>query len=104
MVDARVAPCQVLREEARRAQLRDPEVDGTNTGGERALVVSVAPVAGLACLVGIGVHNLLDERLGHHPYGLGHVHHAVVESGHLGPVARNLVYLVHMRLLPFHES
>ncbi len=25
------------------------------------------PVAGLACLVGLGVHDLVDERLGHHP-------------------------------------
>lgn len=62
------------------------------------------PVAGLACLIGLGVHNLLDERLGHHPYGLGHVHHAVVEVRHQGASARDLVYLVHMRLLPFHES
>lgn len=103
-VRARVALDQVLGEVAPRAQLRDPEVDGADTGGEPALAVAVPPVAGLACLVGLGVHDLIDERLGHHPYELGHVHHAVVESGHLGPVARNLVYLVHMRLLPFHES
>ena len=55
------------------------------------------PVTSLACLDGMGVHNLLDERLGHQPYGLGHVHHAVVESRHQGTAARDLVHLVHMR-------
>lgn len=28
----------------------------------------------------------------------------VVESGHMGAVARNLVHLARMRLSPFHES
>lgn len=88
----------------RGAQLRDPEVDGVDAGGELAPAVAVAPVAVLARLVGLGVHDLVDERFGHHPYELDHVHHAVVESRHQGAVARNLVYLVHMRLLPFHES
>lgn len=44
------------------------------------------PSAALARLVCLGAHGLVDERLGHHPYGLGHVHHAVVESRHQGPL------------------
>ena len=101
---ARVALDRVLWEVAPRVQLRDPEVDGAEAGGEPALAVAVPPVAGLACLVGLGAHDLVDERLGHHPNELGHVHHAVIESRHLGAVGRNLVYLVHLRLLPFFES
>lgn len=62
------------------------------------------PSAALARLVGLGARGFVDERLGHHPYGLGHVHYAVFEARHQGAVARNLVYLVHMRLLPFRES
>ena len=103
-VDARVALDQVLREVAAGAQLRDPQVDGADAGDEPALAVAVALVAALARLVGLGVHVLVDERLGHHPDQLRHVHHAVVESRHQGSAARNLVYLVHVRLLPFHES
>lgn len=103
-VRARVALDEVLREVAPRAQLRDPEVDGADAGGEPALAVAVAPVAGLAGVIGLGVHDLVDERLGHRPDELGHARHAVVESGHLGEVARDLVYLVHMWLLPFFES
>ncbi len=101
---ARVALDRVLWEVAPRVQLRDPEVDGAEAGGEPALAVAVPLVAGLACLVGLGAHDLVDERLGNHPYKLGHVHHAVIESRHLGAVGRNLVYLVHLRLLPFFES
>ena len=85
-------------------RLRDPEVDGADAGDEPAHAVAVAPVAALARLVGPGVHGLVDERLGHRPYGPGHVHRAVVESRHRGAVARDLVHLVHMRLSPFHES
>lgn len=103
-VRARVALDQVLREVAPRAQLRDPEVDGPHAGGEPALAVSVSLVAGLAGLVGLGVHDLVDERLGHDPDQLRHVHHAVVESRHQGRIGRHFVYRVHMRLLPFHES
>ena len=29
------------------------------------LAVAISPVAGLAGLVGLGVHDLVDERLGH---------------------------------------
>ena len=65
---------------------------------------TAAMTARPARLVGLGVHDLVDGRLGHRPYELGHVHHAVVESRHQGTVARDLVYLVHMRLLPFRES
>ena len=79
---ARVAPDQVLGEAAPRARLRNPQVDGAHGGGEPALAVAVPLVAGLACLVGLGVHGLVDKRLGHHPYELGHAHHAVVESRH----------------------
>ena len=103
-VHARVPLDEVLGEVAAGARLRDPEVDGPDAGDELALAVAVAPVAAFARLIGLGAHGLVDERLGHHPYGLGHVHHAVVESRHQGAVARNLVYLVHMRLLPFRES
>ena len=103
-VRAGVALYQVLREVAPRAQLRDPEVDGAHAGGEPALAVSVPPVAGLAGLVGLGVHGLVDGRLRHHPDQLGHVDHAVVESRHLGPVARDPAHLVHMRSSPFDES
>ncbi len=62
------------------------------------------PSAALARLVGLGAHGLVDDRLVHHPYELGHIRHAVVESRHQDAVTRNLVYLVHMRLLPFRES
>lgn len=103
-VDARAALDQVLGEAAPRAQLRDPGVDGARAGGEPALAVSVPLVAGLAGLVGPGVHDLVDQGFGHYPQQLGEVDHAVVESGYLGPVARDLVYIVHMRLLPFYES
>ena len=65
---------------------------------------AVAPVAAPARPVGPGAHGLVDGRLGHHPYGPGHVHRAVVESRHRGAVARDLVYLAHMRLSPFHGS
>lgn len=103
-VHARVALDQVLGEVAAGTQLRDPEVDDAHAGGEPALALAVPLVAGLACLVGLGAHDLVDERLGHHPNELGHVHHAVIESRHLGAVARNLVYLVHIQLLAFYES
>lgn len=76
---------------------------GARAGGEPALAVSVPLVAGLAGLVGPGVHDLVDQGFGHYPQQLGEVDHVVVESGHLGPVARDLVYIVHMRLLPFYE-
>ena len=103
-VDARAALDQVLGEAAPRAQLRDPGVDGARAGGEPALAVSVPLVAGLTGLVDPGVHDLVDQGFGYYPQQLGEVDHAVVESGHLGPVARDLVYIVHMRLLPFYES
>ena len=103
-VRARVALDQVLGEVAAGAQLRDPEVDGADAGGELALAVAISPVAGLAGLVGLGVHDLVDERLGHDPDQLRHVHHAVVESRHQGRIGRHFVYRVHMRLLPFFES
>ena len=103
-VDARVALYQVLGEVASRAQLRDPEVDDADAGDQPALAVAVALVAGLAGLIGLGVHYLVDQGFGHHPDELGHVDHAVIESGHQGAFARNLVYLVHMRLSPFCES
>lgn len=90
-VHARVPPDEVLGETTAGAQLRDPEVDGADAGDELVLAVAVAPVAALARLVGLGVHDLVDERLGHHPYELGHVRHAVVESRHQGAVARDLV-------------
>ena len=90
-VHARVPPDEVLGETTAGAQLRDPEVDGADAGDELVLAVAVAPVAALARLVGLGVRDLVDERLGHHPYELGHVRHAVVESRHQGAVARDLV-------------
>ena len=37
-----------------------------------------------AGVVGLGVHDLVDERLGHEPDELPDVDHAVVESGNLG--------------------
>ena len=103
-IRAGVAPYQVLREVAAGTRLRDPQVDGAHAGGEPALAASVSLVAGLAGLVGLGVHDLVDERLRHHPDQLGHVNHAVAKSRHPGPGARNLVYLVHVRLLPLFES
>ncbi len=103
-VDARVALDWVLREAAAGARLRDPEVDGADAGGEPAPAVAVAPVAGLACLVGPGAHDLVDGRLGHRPDQLGHARHAVVESGHLGAAARDLAHLAHTRLSPFFGS
>lgn len=70
-VRARVPLDEVLGEVAAGAQLRDPEVDGADAGDELSLAAAVAPVAALACFVGLGVHDLVDERLGHHPYELG---------------------------------
>ena len=86
---------------ASRAQLRDPEVDGVRAGGEPAPAISVSPVAGPACLVGLGVHDLVDERLCHHPDELAMFS---MPSTNLGAVARDLAHLVHVGLLPFFES
>lgn len=101
---ARVPPDGVLGGAAAGARPRDPEVDGADAGDGPALAAAVAPVAALARPVGPGAHGLVDGRLGHRPYGPGHVHHAVVESRHRGAAARDLVYLAHMRLSPFHGS
>lgn len=45
---------------------RGPEADGAHAGGEPALAGSVHLIAGLSRLVGLGVHGLVDEQLGHH--------------------------------------
>lgn len=71
---------------------------------ERDLSDVSYPYVCLAGLVGLGVHDLVDERLGHDPDQLRHVDHAVVESRHQGRIGRHFVYRVHMRLLPFFES
>ena len=103
-VHARVALHQVLGEVRANAQLGYPEGDGADAGDQPALAVAVALVAGLAGLIGLGVHYLVDQGFGHHPDELGHVDHAVIESGHQGAIGCHLVYLVHMRLSPFRES
>lgn len=54
---ARAALDQVLGEVAPRARPRNPEVDGAHAGGEPALAAAVPLVAGLARLVGLGVHG-----------------------------------------------
>lgn len=83
-VGPRVAHEQVLREVAAAAQLGDAKVYGADAGGERALAVAVSLVAVGAGVLGLRVHDLVDERLGHYPNQLLDVDHAVVESGNLG--------------------
>lgn len=68
-----VQPRQGPGEVRSRAQLRYPEANGAHAGGELALAVAVSPVAGLAGVVGLCIHDLVDQRFGHRPNELGHV-------------------------------
>lgn len=61
-VDALVALEYVLGEEAPRAQLRHPERQRAHARREHALAIAVPAVArGPAELVGLGVHDLVDD-------------------------------------------
>ena len=72
-------------ESAPHPDLGDPHADGTDAGDERAFPVAVAEDPLLPVHdVGLGAHDLVDERFGHGPYGLPHIDHPVVGSGHLG--------------------
>ncbi|MFR5090988.1 MAG: hypothetical protein ACLTDR_02270 [Adlercreutzia equolifaciens] len=51
-----------------------------------AVAVAVPLVAVGARVLGLGVHDLVNERLGHRPDQLADVDHAVVESRHLGQI------------------
>lgn len=85
-VHARVAHEQVLREVAAPPELGDAQVDDPHAGDERAVAVAVPLVAVGARVLGLGVHDLVHERLGHRPDQLADVDHAVVESRHLGQI------------------
>ena len=83
-VGARVAGEQVLREVAAGAQLGDAQADLADARDEGALPVAVPAVALGARLLGLRVHDLVHERLGHRADELAEVDHPVVEPGHLG--------------------
>lgn len=79
-VDPLVAPDHVLREEAPAPQLRDPGRSPADAGVQAALAVAVPAVGpALAELVGLGVHDLADRRLGGRSHDLLEARHAVVE-------------------------
>ena len=89
-VDPRVAREKILREVAAAPELGNAQVYGADAGDKPALAVAVAPVAVGAGILCLGVHDLVDEGLGHRAEQLLHVDHAIVESGHLGRIgARN---------------
>lgn len=93
-VDALVALEHVLGEEAPRAQLRYPERQRAHARREHALAIAVPAVArGLAGLVGLGAHDLVDDGLGQLPEHLLQVDRAVLEAGHpRGGAHRRLCY------------
>lgn len=66
-IDPRVASEHGPRGSSFPAQLGDAQVYRPHTGDQRALAVAVAPVAVRAGVLGLRVHYLIDERLGHDP-------------------------------------
>ena len=85
-VDSAVALDEVLGEVGPPPELRDAQRDAPDAGEEPALPVAVALVALGAGVLGLRVHDLVDDRLGEGPDELVDVDHAVVESGNLGRI------------------
>lgn len=83
-VGAAVALDEVLGEVGPPPELRDAQGDAAHAREEPALAVAVALVALGAGVLGLRVHDLVDERLGERPDELVDVDHAFVESGNLG--------------------
>lgn len=83
-VGAAVALDETLGEVGPPPELRDAQSYAAHAHEELALAVAVALVALGAGVLGLRVHDLVDERLGERPNELVDVGHAVVESGNLG--------------------
>lgn len=81
--DARMAHEQAVREAGSAPELGDAQVDGADRGRKRALPVAVPLVALGACVLCLGVHDLVYEGLRHDADELLDVCHPVVGSRHL---------------------
>ena len=89
---------------ATRPQLRNPGADGADDGGDPALAVAVAPVTGLAGLVGPGVHYLMASD-----YAITLMSSTMFTMlppnlGICAPSPAFSCILPHMRLSPFYKS
>lgn len=82
-VNPRVADEQVLGGVAAAPKLGYAQVDGADTRRELAPAIAVSLIAVGACVLGLRVHGLVDERLGHDPDERLDVDHPVVKSRHL---------------------
>ena len=61
------AAWRVLWEERTSAQHRYAQTDWADAGDKRAFPIAIAPVSLSARVVGLCVHDCIDERHDHHP-------------------------------------